>query len=96
MSLIGFLLLLLIAAIAGSIGMSLAGFSRGGCLASLIVGFVGAWVGTWLAGALGLPEIFAVNIEGRVFPVVWAVVGAFIVSLILGAIFRRRRRRIYL
>ena len=48
MTLLGFLLLLLIAAIAGGIGQSLAGYSLGGCLVSIFVGFIGAYIGTWL------------------------------------------------
>ncbi|MBI5729957.1 MAG: hypothetical protein HY963_02365, partial [Ignavibacteriales bacterium] len=49
MSLLGFLFLLLIAAICGAIGQSLAGYSLGGCFVSIIVGFVGAWLGPLIA-----------------------------------------------
>jgi uncharacterized membrane protein YeaQ/YmgE (transglycosylase-associated protein family) len=43
MTLIGFLVLLAIAAICGAIGQSLAGYDLGGCLVSIIVGFIGAY-----------------------------------------------------
>ena len=36
---------LLIAAIAGAIGQAIVGFSRGGCLAAIAVGFIGAYLG---------------------------------------------------
>ena len=42
MTLVGLLVLLLIAAICGGIGQSLAGYSLGGCLVSIVVGFIGA------------------------------------------------------
>jgi len=42
MSLLELFLLLLIAGIAGSIGQSLSGYSKGGCFISIVVGFVGA------------------------------------------------------
>ena len=45
MTLVGLLVLLLIAAICGGIGQSLAGYSLGGCLVSIVVGFIGAWIG---------------------------------------------------
>ncbi len=90
MTLWGFLLLLIVAAIVGSIGQALGGFSRGGCLVSIVVGFIGAYVGAWLAQTLGLPEIFVVNIEGQTFPLVWAIVGAALFSAILGALTSRR------
>lgn len=88
MTLLGFLLLLLIAAIAGGIGQSLAGYSLGGCLVSIFVGFIGAYIGTWLAGKMGLPEIFAISIEGKSFPIVWAVIGSLIFTLLIGLIRR--------
>ena len=90
MSLTGLLLLLLIAGIVGAVGQSLSGYSFGGCLVSIVVGFVGAYIGVWLAGQLGLPEIFAVTIEGESFPIVWGIIGSAILSLILGLFTSRR------
>ncbi len=90
MTLTGFLLLLIVAAIIGSLGQAIGGFSRGGCLVSIVVGFIGAYIGTWLAGTLGLPDIFVINIEGQTFPLIWAIVGAAVFSAILGALTSRR------
>ena len=88
MTLIGFLVLLLIAAICGAVGQSLAGYDLGGCLVSIVVGFIGAYIGLWLAGRLGLPRIFEISIEGKPFAVVWAVIGSAIFTLIV-ALLRR-------
>jgi uncharacterized membrane protein YeaQ/YmgE (transglycosylase-associated protein family) len=88
MTLIGFLVLLLIAAICGAIGQSLAGYDLGGCLVSIVVGFIGAYIGLWIAGKFGLPKIFEISIEGKPFPVVWAVIGSAIFTLIV-ALLRR-------
>ena len=90
MTLIGFLTLLVIAAVAGALGQALAGYSIGGCLASVIIGFVGAWLGVWLAGQFGLPDFFTIVVDGQPFPVVWAVIGAAILSFIFGLLGRRR------
>ena len=76
MTLMGFLVLLLIAAICGSIGQSLAGYDLGGCLVSIVVGFIGAYLGLWIAGKMGLPELFTINIQGKPFPIIWAVIGS--------------------
>jgi uncharacterized membrane protein YeaQ/YmgE (transglycosylase-associated protein family) len=88
MTLIGFLVLLLIAAICGAIGQSLAGYDLGGCLVSIIVGFIGAYIGLWVAAKMGLPKIFEISIEGKPFPVVWAVIGSAIFTLIIALIRR--------
>lgn len=88
MTLIGFLVLLLIAAICGAIGQSLAGYNLGGCLVSIVVGFIGAWLGMWLSAKLGLPEIFAIDVEGKSFPIVWAIIGSALFTLIMALIRR--------
>jgi uncharacterized membrane protein YeaQ/YmgE (transglycosylase-associated protein family) len=88
MSLIGLLILLIIAAICGSIGQSLAGYDLGGCLVSIVVGFIGAYLGIWLAGKLGLPELFSISVEGRPFPIIWAVIGSALFTLVVALIRR--------
>jgi uncharacterized membrane protein YeaQ/YmgE (transglycosylase-associated protein family) len=90
MTIIGFLILVLIAAVAGSIGMAISGYSTGGCLFSAVVGFVGAFIGMWLARQFGFPELIPVTIQGETFPVVWSVIGSAIFSLLLGLVTRRR------
>lgn len=91
MTLVQFLVLLLVAAICGAIGQSLAGYSLGGCLVSAAVGFLGAFIGLWLARELKLPEVFTVQVGGEAFPVVWSIVGSFLFALIVGLVSRRRR-----
>lgn len=93
MSLLGLLLLLLIAAICGAVGQSIAGYSMGGCLASIVVGFVGALIGTWLAAELGLGTIWVVEVEGEGIPIIWSILGAALFSLVVGLITRGRSRR---
>jgi uncharacterized membrane protein YeaQ/YmgE (transglycosylase-associated protein family) len=88
MTVIGFLVLLLIAAICGSVGQSLAGYNLGGCLVSIVVGFIGAYLGMWIAGKMDLPAIFEINIDGKPFPVIWAVIGSAIFTLVV-ALLRR-------
>jgi uncharacterized membrane protein YeaQ/YmgE (transglycosylase-associated protein family) len=92
MSVVGFLVLLIIAGIAGALGQALAGYSSGGCLVSIVVGFIGAWLGTWIAQQFNLPALFTLNIEGQPFPVVWAVIGAALFSAVLALFFGGRRR----
>jgi uncharacterized membrane protein YeaQ/YmgE (transglycosylase-associated protein family) len=47
MTLTGILILLLIAGIVGGLGQTISGYSFGGCLMSIVVGFVGAYLGIW-------------------------------------------------
>jgi uncharacterized membrane protein YeaQ/YmgE (transglycosylase-associated protein family) len=90
MTLMSFLILLVVAGICGSIGQAIAGYSAGGCLASIALGFIGALVGMWLARVLHLPELFVVNIGGEHFPVIWSIIGAALFVAVISLISRRR------
>jgi uncharacterized membrane protein YeaQ/YmgE (transglycosylase-associated protein family) len=92
MTLFGLVILLIIAAICGSIGQAIAGYSVGGCLVSIVVGLVGAFLGLWLAHLLGLPELLTLTIEGETFPIVWSIIGSTLLAVILGLFTRNRRR----
>ncbi len=91
MTLMGILLLLLVAALAGGLGQAIVGYSTGGCLVSIALGFVGALIGGWLAGELGLPEPFPLTIDGHTFPLIWSIVGAALFVAVLSLISGRRR-----
>lgn len=92
MTLIDLLLLLLVAGIAGSIGQAIAGYSTGGCLTSIAVGFIGALIGVWLARTLNLPVLFNVEIGGTIFPVLWSIIGAALFVAVISFISRSRIR----
>jgi uncharacterized membrane protein YeaQ/YmgE (transglycosylase-associated protein family) len=88
MSILELIVLLFVAGIIGAIGQSISGYSHGGCLSAIAVGFVGALLGTWMARGLGLPELFMLTIGGVAMPIVWAIIGATLfvglVSLLAG------------
>jgi len=90
MTLFELLVLLLIAGLCGAAGQAITGFSRGGCLASIGVGFVGALIGTFVARALGLPEILAVTVGGTAFPIVWSILGGALFVAVIALLSRRR------
>lgn len=90
MTLIGFIILLVIAGVAGAVGQAIAGYGRGGLLVSIGFGFIGALVGMFLARALRLPEFLSINAGGMQFPVIWSIIGAALFAALLGLMHRRR------
>jgi len=86
MTLTQLLILLVIAAICGGVGQSLAGYDLGGCLVSIVVGFIGAYIGMWLAGKFHLPELLAIKIGGKTFPIIWSVIGSAVFTLLVALI----------
>jgi len=89
MTLISFLILLLVAGICGSIGQAIAGYSHGGCLVSVALGFIGALLGMWISRQLGFKELFTVEIGGEHFPIIWSIIGATLFVAVI-SLFRRR------
>ncbi len=90
MTLVDVLVLLLVAGICGALGQAISGFSRGGCLVSIALGFVGALLGMWLARQMGLPELFAIQIGTTSFPIVWSIIGSALFVAVIALITRSR------
>jgi uncharacterized membrane protein YeaQ/YmgE (transglycosylase-associated protein family) len=88
MTILELVVLLIIAGVCGSIAQALVGVSRGGCLAAIALGFIGALLGMWIARAAGLPEPFVVQIGDEPFPIVWSIIGAALFAAVLGLVAR--------
>lgn len=89
MSLGSILILLLIAGIVGSVGAGLVRARGYGCVLHIVIGFIGAFVGGYLARAFHLPEPLNLDIGGYNFPLLWSILGSVVVVAILSFISRR-------
>jgi uncharacterized membrane protein YeaQ/YmgE (transglycosylase-associated protein family) len=89
MTLMQFLVLLLVAGVCGSVGRAIAGYTHGGCLVSIAVGFIGALLGSWIATKMHLPELLNLSIGGKSFPIVWSIIGAALFVAAIGLVTRR-------
>jgi uncharacterized membrane protein YeaQ/YmgE (transglycosylase-associated protein family) len=90
MTIFDVVVLLLIAGLCGALGQAITGFSRGGCLVSIAIGFIGAVLGMWLARQMGLPELFAIKIGTTSFPIVWSIIGSALFVAIITVLTRNR------
>lgn len=93
LSLSSLLVLLVIAAVCGAIGSSLAGARGVGLLTATALGFVGALLGPLVARALHLHEPLTVVVDSHPFPVLWSIVGAGLLIALLHLTYRRRVSR---
>jgi uncharacterized membrane protein YeaQ/YmgE (transglycosylase-associated protein family) len=89
MSLLDFIILVVVAGICGALGQAITGFSRGGCLVSIALGFIGALIGMWLARTMGLPELWDVPIGNAKFPVIWSIIGSALFVAVISLFTRR-------
>lgn len=83
------LILLLIAAVCGSVGRAIGGDVRGGFLVSTVLGFIGALFGPWIARQFRLGEPFLLQVGGQSFPILWSIVGAAIFVALIHLVSRR-------
>ncbi len=90
MSISSLIVLLIVAGICGGIGKSIAGYGNGGCLASIALGFIGSYLGIWIADKFDLPRLFTINIGGKPFPILWSIIGSALFVAVL-SIFSRRK-----
>jgi uncharacterized membrane protein YeaQ/YmgE (transglycosylase-associated protein family) len=90
MTLIDVVVLLIIAGVCGALGQAISGFSRGGCLVSIALGFVGAVLGMWLARQMGLPELFSIQIGTTSFPIIWSIIGSALFVAVIALLTRSR------
>ena len=89
MTLLDLVLLLIVAGICGALGQAITGYSRGGCLVSIALGFIGALLGMWLARIMGLNELYSVHIGTTSFPVIWSIIGAALFVAVISVFTRR-------
>ena len=92
MDVIDFMVLLLVAGVCGAIGQAISGYSRGGCLVSIALGFIGAVVGVWLARSLALPEFLPLHVGTARFPIIWSIIGSGLFVALIGLLTSLRRR----
>ena len=88
MTLLGFFVLLIVAALCGAIGISIAGYSSRGCLVNIILGLIGGLIGTWLSKELGIKDFLYIQ---RI-PILWSIVGSALFVAGIGFLTGRRKK----
>jgi uncharacterized membrane protein YeaQ/YmgE (transglycosylase-associated protein family) len=88
-TLVDFVVFLVVAGICGAVARAFGGGTRGGFILSIVLGFVGAFIGTWMARTLHLPRFWVIAIEGHPFPIVWSIIGGMVLVALAHALSRR-------
>ncbi|MDW8214176.1 MAG: GlsB/YeaQ/YmgE family stress response membrane protein [Roseiflexaceae bacterium] len=83
------LILLVIAGICGAVAELIVGFSPPGLhiiLVSIIVGVIGAFIGGWVAEAIGLPPITEIRVGNIRLNLLYTILGSTLLLVILQAL----------
>ena len=90
MTVLEFIVYLIVAGLCGAIGRAIGGGTRGGFVVSILLGFLGAFLGTWVARLFNLPELILLTIGGHAFPIVWSIIGGALLVALAHALTRPR------
>ena len=93
MTILEIIILALVAGVCGILGQAIAGYSLGGFVVSIALGFIGALLGMWIQRNMNLPEPFMLKTENANFPIVWSIAGSALFVAIISFISRGRRSR---
>ena len=91
MNLIDFALIALVAIVCGTIAQLTSGFSKGGWIVNLIIGFFGSLAGVFISRMLNAPVIYDIVIQSTKFPVIYCIVGAALSLAAIGFIIKPGR-----
>ena len=84
----GILAWIVLGLIAGGIAkLLMPGDQRGGCLMTMLLGIAGGLLGGFIGQSMGDGGVDEFSLSS----VAWAILGAFLLLLIFGLIFRKRR-----
>ncbi len=84
--LLNFVVLLVIAGLCGFLASQIMGAKRLNIIVLVVLGFVGAFVGRWLAGLFHFPILWEVYIGGHAFPIIWAFIGSLLTVGVAGSL----------
>ena len=78
-----FLVWIIFGALAGWIASMVMGKNKQmGALANIVVGIIGAWLGTWLVGLFGVQGVVGFDIQSILVAIIGAVVLLFVVGMV--------------
>lgn len=92
MSLVDLLLLILVAIACGTFAQLTSGYSRGGWIVNLGIGFLGALAGVFIARSFAMPKIYDVKVRAVDFPIIYAIIGSVLLLAAIGFFIKPGRR----
>jgi uncharacterized membrane protein YeaQ/YmgE (transglycosylase-associated protein family) len=93
MTFTGMFFLLIIAAIFASLAQYIIGYKDAGWILSTVLGFLGAFIGLFVADKFHLPPIIRFHIGSEPFPIAWIIFGALFFVLIVSLVQRAVAKR---
>jgi uncharacterized membrane protein YeaQ/YmgE (transglycosylase-associated protein family) len=93
MTVVELIVLLLVAGILGVVSQRITGIEPGGLIMSVVLGFIGAWLGRGFSVWLSIRDLIYLDIAGSRFPLLWSILGGVVVTTIVGWLQWHGRRK---
>ncbi len=77
-------LTVLVAIVCGFLAQLTSGYSRGGLIVNLGIGFLGALAGVVVSRTFNFPEIYDIRIKDINFPIIYSIVGSVLFLACIG------------
>jgi uncharacterized membrane protein YeaQ/YmgE (transglycosylase-associated protein family) len=87
-----FLVTALVAIICGTIAQFTSGYSRGGWIVNIGVGFIGALAGVVVSRSLNAPLIYDLKYRMIDFPIIYSLIGCALCLAAIGFLVKPNRR----
>ncbi len=86
------LFILLVGIICGTIGQMTSGYTRGGWIVHIGLGWVGAAFGAYLSRVFNAPLIYNITVQKTEFPVIWSLIGSVFLVAGIGFLVKPSRQ----
>jgi uncharacterized membrane protein YeaQ/YmgE (transglycosylase-associated protein family) len=92
MNLIDLSLMALVAIVCGTIAQLTSGYSKGGWIVNIAIGFFGALAGVLISRQLNAPVVYDLRVNTVTFPLIYSIIGAVFFVAALSLIVKPGRR----
>ncbi len=84
MTYIDLLLITAVALVTGTVAQLTSGYSKGGWIVNLVIGFIGAMAGVHFSRLLDAPLLYNLQVGAVTFPIIYCLIGAVIFLAAIG------------
>ncbi len=91
MNWIDLLFVVIVGIICGTIGQMTSGYSKGGWIVHLSLGWVGAALGVYLSRVFNAPLVYNITVQSTEFPVIWSLIGSVFFVAAIGLLVKPGR-----
>ncbi len=92
MDLYDLLFVAVVSIVCGTLAQLTSGYSRGGWIVHIGLGFLGACTGVMISRSFTVPQVYILRVMAHDFPIIWAIIGSVFFLAAIGFLVKPGRR----